>query len=94
MIPKPHWSALERLIALCLAMIQFPEVRLDEFSKKWRFFKKCCKKSYLYDPEAFFFLAKLWFSLMKQKSVSPAPELLEFFDEILRDFLKKKSQKN
>ena len=31
-------------MTLSLATTQFPEVQLDEFSKKWRFFKKCCKK--------------------------------------------------
>ena len=55
---------------LSLATIQFPEVRLDEFSKNLAFFKKCCKKSqfedekrvfsfkmvYQYAKEAFLFL--------------------------------------
>ena len=30
-IPNPHWSALEWLITLPLATIQFSEVQLDEF---------------------------------------------------------------
>ena len=63
------------LITLSLATIQLPEVQLDEFSKIWRFFKKCCKKSqfeekkqvfsfkmvYQYAEEAVLFLTECGF---------------------------------
>ena len=41
-----------------------------------------------------FFSGRMLFLLMKQKCASPATELLEFFAEKERDFLKKKNTKN
>ena len=73
--PIPHSSALEWLITLSLATIQFPEVQLDEFSKNVAFFQEMLqknqfeeekqkflfKKVYEYAEEAFFFLAECVF---------------------------------
>ena len=44
MFPKPHWSALEWLITLSFAPIQFPEVQLDEISKKYSVFSRNAAK--------------------------------------------------
>ena len=72
-IPKPHWRALEWLITLSLATIQFPEVGLDEFSKNMAFFQEMLQKKfeekqtfsfkmvYQYGKEASVFLAECYF---------------------------------
>ena len=41
---KPHWSEFVWLITLSLATIQFPEVKLDEFSKNMAFFQEMLQK--------------------------------------------------
>ena len=99
---KPHWSALEWLITLSLDTIQFPEAQLDEFSKMWHFSGKAAKKSVWRRIASVFvqtgssicsrsrFLSgRMLFLLSKQGWASPATELSEFFEEMVRDFLKK-----
>ena len=42
--------------------------------------------------EVVFFSGRVLFLLMKQRCASPATELLEFFEEMERNFLKKNTQ--
>ena len=57
--PKSHWSALEWIITLFFATIQFPEVELDEFSKNGIFFLEMLKKSQFEEEKQLFALKLL-----------------------------------
>ena len=49
-------------------------------------FKMVCQ----YAPTAFLLLAKMLFLMMKQGCAYPVAEIFEIFEEMERDFLKKK----
>ena len=88
-IPKPHRSALEWLITLSFATLQFLEVQLDEFSKNYGVFLRNAAKKSVWKRKASFFVNML-FLLRKQECASPATLLLELFEELNQDFFKKK----
>ena len=52
-------------------------------------FKMVCQ----YAQTAFLLLAKMLFLMMKQGCAYPVAEIFEIFEEMERDFLKKKTQK-
>ena len=86
-----------------LATIQFPEVRLDKFSKNMAFFQEMRQKKSVRRRKASVFAQngvsvcsrsfslsdRKLFLLMKNGCASLATESLEFFEEMERDFMKK-----
>ena len=75
--------------------------------KKLRFFKKCCKKCQFEEKKQLFFVQsgasicsrsfslfnRMLFLIMKRGCASPVTELLEFFEKMEQNLLKKKTQK-
>ena len=105
-IRKLYWSALEWLITLFLATIQFPQVQLTNTQKILRFFQEMLQKNqfqeekqvfsfktvYQYAQESVIFLAK-WVSYWWNKDAHLSEGIVWVFEEMAQDFLKKKHKK-
>ena len=65
-IPKPHWNAFEWLLTLSLATRQFPEVQLNELSKKYGVFSRNAAKKFSLKKKSKCFRSKWCINMLKK----------------------------